>query len=830
MNNLETLIEKHTTHEVVENNQNEKTEQLCLALMKADTEDEVVEILKDAGYWDNRDVWRDLGDKPNNLGLVHALKDRADDAFVEKITNSIDAILVGECRLRGIDPEGKDAPKTMQEAVEKFIKPGNIREWRSDELLKIAKRITVAATGSRNKPSFTISDDGEGQTPGRMPETFLSIAEKNKVCIPFVQGKFNTGGAAVLPFCSEKHSLQFILSRKHPELVSGNNLDDNKWGFSIVRRMPAVGNESNSVYRYLAPLNNTENPTKNHVLRFSADEMLIFPDNDKKFSRSSPWGSLIKLYEYQIPGGRSAIAMPRGLRRRSEIFLPAPVLPARFYECRDFGEEAHGVGNMLGLYNCLSDNENVEDGFPIGGEGERTIRIKGRSIPIKLFALKPYKETAYALESGAEKHKYRVLFMINGQTHHSLSANFFKKMKLDYIYQSLFLFVDCSRLSNRDTEDMFSAARDRARSVSWLYKEIKERISEFVKDSPQIKALNEERRRLLSEKTRHAKDHEDLLLSVFKTAPALKALLSPGSFFTKSMGEPVNGSRYEGKEFPTYFHFKGSKGQSIFDLERRINQSLKIKFETDAENNYFNRDRCPGKFEVFQMEYDEWVLAENFYSNPPPLENGIATVHIGFPKKCIVGDKVHFKFVLTDDRPGMRQPFENECKINVLKEGGSESGGGRGNHLPKGINLPKIEEVKRGGWSNLDFNQESALAVKNGNDGRHVYYVNVDNVHLINGLRKNSNVVAVKAQFVLFNVFLGLALLKANGGLEAGSENIPGKDGEFSKDIQADIERISKDLAPIALHVVRVLSDENIVTKMMTETQGGGEIYDNDDE
>jgi hypothetical protein len=86
---------------------------------------------------------------------------------------------------------------------------------------------------------LTISDAGEGQTPARMPDTFLSLVDKsNKLRIPFVQGKFNMGGTGVLKFCGES-SLELILSRRDPEIVARGKENDStsqRWGFTIVRR------------------------------------------------------------------------------------------------------------------------------------------------------------------------------------------------------------------------------------------------------------------------------------------------------------------------------------------------------------------------------------------------------------------------------------------------------------------------------------------------------------------------------------------------------------------------------------------------------------------
>ena len=39
-----------------------QAKELCLALMKADSEDEVIWLLKEAGFWDMQPYWRFYGD------------------------------------------------------------------------------------------------------------------------------------------------------------------------------------------------------------------------------------------------------------------------------------------------------------------------------------------------------------------------------------------------------------------------------------------------------------------------------------------------------------------------------------------------------------------------------------------------------------------------------------------------------------------------------------------------------------------------------------------------------------------------------------------------
>src|SRR3990172_6769856 len=48
----------------------EATKELCLALMHADSQREAVTLLQDAGYWDDGDAWRFLGDQEGNWSSI----------------------------------------------------------------------------------------------------------------------------------------------------------------------------------------------------------------------------------------------------------------------------------------------------------------------------------------------------------------------------------------------------------------------------------------------------------------------------------------------------------------------------------------------------------------------------------------------------------------------------------------------------------------------------------------------------------------------------------------------------------------------------------------
>ena len=193
---------------------------LCTALMRADSEHDVIQLLKTVGYWDNAAVWRRLGDEEYNYSTVGNQQSRAEQAIVEKLINSIDAKLMAAARIdgclpkTGIEPLSPEAPRSIQEARMRFFG----RQLRDPE--QLSRGITVVATApgtpsqGYKRPCFTIADDGEGQTPKRMPHTILSLLKGNKDKIKFAQGKFNMGGTGVLEFCGMENNLQLVISKR----------------------------------------------------------------------------------------------------------------------------------------------------------------------------------------------------------------------------------------------------------------------------------------------------------------------------------------------------------------------------------------------------------------------------------------------------------------------------------------------------------------------------------------------------------------------------------------------------------------------------------------
>ena len=63
----------------------EDCKRLCEALLWADSEEAVVDLLREAGYWDRPELWRHYGDVENNWGQSGNQQSLAEAALAEKI-------------------------------------------------------------------------------------------------------------------------------------------------------------------------------------------------------------------------------------------------------------------------------------------------------------------------------------------------------------------------------------------------------------------------------------------------------------------------------------------------------------------------------------------------------------------------------------------------------------------------------------------------------------------------------------------------------------------------------------------------------------------------
>lgn len=110
----------HLYHEFNSNVNSKKMKQLCMSLVQCETEEELIDILQKKQLWDEHN-WKLFGDDENNFSIIGNQQSKPESALVEKLVNSVDAMLMGECLSRGIVADSNDAPPTNKDALSTFF-------------------------------------------------------------------------------------------------------------------------------------------------------------------------------------------------------------------------------------------------------------------------------------------------------------------------------------------------------------------------------------------------------------------------------------------------------------------------------------------------------------------------------------------------------------------------------------------------------------------------------------------------------------------------------------------------------------------------------------
>lgn len=826
---------------------------LCEALLKADGESTVIDLLKDYNFWDRPELWRHYGDVENNWGQSGNQQSLAEAALAEKIVNSVDARLINECFMRGIDPKGTYAPRSVSDAVAEFFddrKGGKIatgdgiKEWGDEKIRSIAEEATLCTTGERpSQLNITIADSGEGQTAQRLPDTILSLSKSNKMYIPFVQGQFNQGGTGALRFCGT-HNLQLVISRRNPAILGENPApEDHEWCFAVVRRERPEKGRKNSIYTYLAPVGVGEQAKEREgsVLSFAADTFGIFPNDDGPYERHADYGTAIKLYDYNFMGERSNILRGKSLLSRLNLLLPEIALPVRFYEYRTNKDGAYlSVGSRrttaMGLLRRISDSDNVEKGFPVS----IPLQPDGEKLIAHIYAFVPTgssrNEEEGSLDGKVRKlggaRSYRknegVLFLRNGQTQGSWPKDYFRRnnVKMKPLADDLLVFVECDDLSDFVREDLFMPSRDRLAENAFKTSLLKA-LEDTVRECPQLKELrNKRQEERLQARIEEEHPLADVLESLIQGSPNLATLLQMGQRIPAPFNTQVTSAdetiKFRGKYYPTVFKYKGVEYGTAVDLSRPINHRIRLTFETNAEDKYFTRAVERGSFDLVWTDCgrDE----KNVSITGPNLKNGIATVMMGFPEEAEVGKKINYLARVKDSMRSFEIPIHITPSAEVHRKGGGSGDGinppgkRRGNEREKSMEmaLPNIKRIYREDWDRVGFDEFTSMKVESlgptgADENTEIYefMVNMDNTPLKNESKQKRLTEEqhrlVCEQFLYGNVLIGLSLLLEDK--KTNKNGSPDSDVPI-ENIEERIESVCRAMAPFIPALVSLGSAE----------------------
>jgi len=561
---------------------------IFLALFNAKTESAVDAIISSNPNFFNSANWEPIGDNESNFSIIENQQSNPIASLVEKVTNSIDATLMKKAIELNVDPKSKQAPKSMEEAIEKFYPKSSNWDLGSFKR-KQAEEIQIIADGPTKESAVIIYDNGEGQHPDRFKDTFLSLMRGNKNEIHFVQGKYNMGGSGAIVFCGKK-GYQLIASKRHDG--SGD------FGFTLTREHPFTKEESstkkNTWYEYFV--------IDGKIPSFSIDELEL-----KLLNRKFKTGTLIKMYSYQMKG---ISGFAQDLSQSLNEFMFKPVLP--FY-CIDTKERYPNnkvlESAVFGLQRRLEEEKDyVEDWFSEIYKDEIFGEMKVTCYVFKAKQdKKSVKETKADIRRRYFKNNMSVLFSMNGQVHGNYTSEFITRgLKFNLLKDYLLIDVDCSKMKYDFRKELFMASRDRLKGGDEALA-LRDYLRKKLTKS-KLSDINKRRRESIG---LESEDTNDLIKSFAKNLPKNSDLFKLLQN-TLKLEERKKEKKKEGKKRPNPQKeekpFKPERFPSFFKLHNKpannkpinvpIGGEKILKFETDVEDHYFDRTEEAGDLEI----------------------------------------------------------------------------------------------------------------------------------------------------------------------------------------------------------------------------------------
>lgn len=516
--------------------------------------------------------------------------------------------------------------------------------------------------------------------------------------------------------------------------------------------------------------------------------------------RYGPFGTYIKLFNYELTGYKTVIT--RDFYDRLSLLIPNLALPIRFRDTREYNGNTNAA-NLAGLISRLYDNRSsiLENGFPTSS----IITVDGQRISFSVYLLKQDTEKKYR-----GKHE-GVLFCMNGQTHHIIPDSFFSHVNLSYIKNSVLVIADCSEIDVDHQEELFMPSRDRLRNSDFT-KEIIARLEKDLREHPGLKkAAHDRRNAALKDRLADNKPLKDVLQNIFKKSTVLTKLFIAG----QEISSPFNttytagqGESYEGKLHPTFFKLKGKFKDGKLVKAVPCNASFRVQFDTDVQNDYFNRPSEAGSL-VLKMD---GVIRTDLIQHLS-LYNGQANLTVALPAGAADGDMHVFETEIQDDC--IVNSFGSIFHVNVIGAEEPRSGGVGVPHRPTDPNkngnqqtpssfaIPKIVPVKREDWDQHGMDRFSALIYVPTDEGGD-YYLNMENDYLLTelkGIRDQSRIELTKARYTYSMALIGMSIISyyKNNASETEGTDVP-----------AVVKRISAMISPVLIPMLESMADLEI--------------------
>ena len=227
------------------------------------------------------------------------------------------------------------------------------------------------------------------------------------------------------------------------------------------------------------------------------------------------------------------------------------------------------------------------------------------------------------------------------------------------------------------------------------------------------------------------------------------------------------------KRYPTLFQLRNKKeGVNVIVLPK--NGEKVIKFDTDVDNDYFDRTESPGDLEISLLQFkrntetggtligkkDDISIVLNIVKSSP--NQGIIKLSIEPSEEVKVGDEIEIKASLT-------APGENLEEIVVIKIADREvpkEKTPQKEELDDYIGLPELHKLKKVDWKNLESNgiemgYDIVMCPISDGDQLQKIYINLDSTVFLNyrsKLKGEEQILAAEKKYISSVYFHALFL------------------------------------------------------------------------
>jgi hypothetical protein len=678
-------------------------ENLFWKLFKCNSEKEVDKVINSETIFTNIDNWQPYGGNRSNFGTFESQQNNPIPALLEKITNSLDATLIKECLVSGINPESKDAPMSMSEAVERFynVKNGEIGDLTNSERRKLAENIQIIATGEKLTPSITIYDEGEGQKPHDFKSTFLSLHKGNKSRVQFVQGKYNMGSTGAVVFCGDK-KYQLIASKRNTDILDNN---DSELGFTLVRK------------HVLNAIDKDENVRSTWYEYFCIDDKVpSFKINTIDlglYGRKFTSGSITKLYSYQLPRGSKGEITTDLYRDFNQYFFHLPI-PILVYETREHYKKQDANKVVLGNRTRINNDAKSNVEKQIQYELDTSWNFK---IPINVVIFKSSVDHREFIKNKC------IIYTMNGQLHASEGQSFIsQELALHMLKKIMLIQIDCTDIPTEYRQDLFMSNRTHLKQGLFT-EQFRDQIINLLSKSKELKIINADKRRNLLKDT---ESDEGLIENLLSKLPVdrdlVNILRNNGSLdFLKKKGNKINNANPKENQnkkkklnrFPSVFQLNLKKDKSGKRYKTiPINQTGKATIDTDVSDDYLFRPVEKGTFKIQILQKknksDFTVNPDNpnqFQDNVTDIltinregpVNGTIKLLISPNEKARVGDEVEVHASLSSPGNDYTCVFNVKVDQKISKPNAKNKEDKPTETFP---NLPEPVKINKEQWDN----------------------------------------------------------------------------------------------------------------------------------